>query len=255
MPTTLDFVYLGVFAVAWPLYEYFVGWPRFQRLLREQPLRARPRVYRLTIVAQWLLVAAGIALWVPAARPWSSLGLQAPTGWTLWLSAGASLALAAAYVRQAIKVARNPRAKLALRKALGSLEEILPHSDAEFAWFLIVSITAGFCEEFLFRGYFIWTMAPRLGWWGAAALSVAVFGCLHAYQGPKGIVRTGLVGAVLTLVVASTDSLLPAVALHTVVDIGSGWVTWVALREVVPAGEEPTAPTATREVELPVTDD
>ncbi|MCI0376926.1 MAG: CPBP family intramembrane metalloprotease [Gemmataceae bacterium] len=46
-------------------------------------------------------------------------------------------------------------------------------------WFGGVSLTAGFCEEFLFRGYFIWVFAPWLGWWGAAALSVLIFAILH----------------------------------------------------------------------------
>ena len=42
-----------------------------------------------------------------------------------------------------------------------------------------VSLTAGFCEEFLYRGYFIWVLAPWLGWWGAAAVSLLFFAVSH----------------------------------------------------------------------------
>jgi uncharacterized protein len=70
-----------------------------------------------------------------------------------------------------------------------------------------VSITAGFCEEFLFRGYFIWVFAPWLGWWGAATLSLAIFAVAHIYQGWNGVLRTGIMGAVFTLLVWLSESL------------------------------------------------
>jgi hypothetical protein len=49
-------------------------------------------------------------------------------------------------------------------------------------------------------------------------------------------VRTAIVGAVMALVVAPTRSLFPAMALHALVDAGSGLVTWIALREPPPQG-------------------
>ncbi len=94
-----------------------------------------------------------------------------------------------------------------------------------------MSLTAGFCEEFLYRGYFIWVFAPWLGWWGAAALSLLFFAIGHLYQGWNGVLRTGIVGAIFTLVVAIFDSLWPAIALHALLDLGQGMIAWLALRE------------------------
>jgi membrane protease YdiL (CAAX protease family) len=85
-----------------------------------------------------------------------------------------------------------------------------------------VSLTAGFCEEFLFRGYLIWVFSPWLGWWGAAALSLTFFATGHAYQGWNGVLRTGIVGGLFTLVVAISGSLWPAIALHALHDLGGG---------------------------------
>ncbi len=51
------------------------------------------------------------------------------------------------------------------------------------------------------------------------------------YQGWNGVLRTGIVGAVFTLVVAIFDSLWPAIALHALIDLGSGMMAWLALRE------------------------
>ena len=124
-----------------------------------------------------------------------------------------------------------------MRGQLGKLAAFLPHTRPELSSFVGVSLTAGFCEEFLFRGYFVWALGPWLGWWGAAALSVPFFAALHAYQGGAGAIRTGVVGLLLTLVVATFDSLFPAIALHALVDVGTGVIAWLALREVGAKGD------------------
>jgi membrane protease YdiL (CAAX protease family) len=107
----------------------------------------------------------------------------------------------------------------------------MPHTRQELYWFSGVSLTAGFCEEFLYRGYFIWVFAPWLGWWGAAALSLPFFAIAHLYQGWNGVLRTAAAGAIFTLLVAAFQSLWPAIALHALVDLGSGTMAWLALRD------------------------
>jgi hypothetical protein len=84
-------------------------------------------------------------------------------------------------------------------------------------------------------------LSPWLGWWGAAALSLSFFAIGHLYQGWDGVLRTGMVGALYTLIVAIFGSLWPAIALHALVDLGSGMMAWLALREGS-AGSDPNAP-------------
>jgi membrane protease YdiL (CAAX protease family) len=123
---------------------------------------------------------------------------------------------------------------------------MMPQTPTELCWFGGVSLTAGFCEEFLYRGYFIWAFAPWLGWWGAAALSMAIFAMLHIYQGWNGVLRTGIVGAIYTLAVVIFNSLWPAIALHALTDLGGGVLAWLALREEPAKRDvvEPEQPTA-----------
>lgn len=93
-------------------------------------------------------------------------------------------------------------------------------------------MSAGFCEELIFRGYLIWAFQPVFGLWGSAAFSVVVFAAAHAYQGARGVLATGAVGTALTLVVLISGSLWPAIALHALTDIGEGVVAWLALRKM-----------------------
>jgi membrane protease YdiL (CAAX protease family) len=138
--------------------------------------------------------------------------------------------------RTALRIARSKRSK---RIKLGNpdVEKYSPHTPSELGWWMALSLTAGVCEEFLFRGYLIWAFQPMFGLWGAAAFSVAVFAVAHAYQGVKGILATGIVGSLLTLVVLISGSLLPAMALHALIDIGQGLVAWLVFRRVQGEGD------------------
>ena len=233
MPTKLELVYLLSIAVVWPLYEYFVDWPEIQRLFGEQRRRRAARMYRRSITTQWVLVAAGIALWMVKDKDWAPLRLSPPDRWRLWLAIVLVLLLAALQAVQALKVLRSTQLREHVREMLTKSEmaDLLPHTRQEFKVFIAASITAGICEEFLFRGFFIVILAPVLGWWPSAGLALLIFGALHAYQGRSGVVRTALVGALMTLVLVATQSLVTAMVLHALLDGGSGLVTWIALRE------------------------
>lgn len=109
--------------------------------------------------------------------------------------------------------------------------KMAPHTRSELGWFVALSLSAGICEEFIFRAYLIWAFQSLLGLGGAAALSIAVFAAAHAYQGARGVIGTGVVGVLLTLVVLISGSLLPAIVLHALIDIGQGFAAWLVLRE------------------------
>ena len=195
------------------------------------PARARREYWSVLIVLLWALTGGGLALWCVKGRGWWILGLTFPEGWRLWGAAALAVALVAVQVRTARQVARSAAARTKVRAQFGGLSVMLPHARAELVGFAALSLTAGFCEEFIFRGYLIWFFQTWLGWWGAAALSAIGFAFAHAYQGSSGIVRAGIVGVVLTVVMAMFRSLWPCIILHALIDLGSGIIAWIALRE------------------------
>lgn len=229
--TTPDLLYLTLIAITL-LLDHFVLWRTFRRRSPAAPGRARLWLWSAWMVMLWGLGSAGLVLWWLEGRAWDALRLVAPHGWRLWVAIGLALALAAWYGRTVSKILRvSPSRRDGLRNQLGDLAVVLPRTRSELAWFLALSLSAGFCEELIFRGYLIWVFRPALGLWGAALLSVVAFAAAHAYQGRKGGVATGVGGALFTAVVLIFGSLWPAIAIHAVLDAGQGLVSWLVLRK------------------------
>ena len=69
--------------------------------------------------------------------------------------------------------------------ALGrNMQYILPHGGAEITLWIAISVTAGICEETIFRGYLQRQfMALTKSVPAGILLSAAAFGAAHAYQG------------------------------------------------------------------------
>jgi membrane protease YdiL (CAAX protease family) len=124
------------------------------------------------------------------------------------------------------------------------LRALLPRSTGERSLFGLLSIAAGVGEEVAYRGYAIPVLAPLVGPAGAVAVTSAVFGVLHTYQGALGIGRTATMGAVLAWGFLASGSLIPSIIAHTAIDVIAGIM--IAERLMLPESRsgvhEPTSP-------------
>jgi len=102
------------------------------------------------------------------------------------------------------------------------LRALLPRSPGEKWAFAGLSVCAGFGEEMAYRGYVLAMLVPLLGAAGAVAVSSVVFGALHAYQGPQGVLRTAVMGAVMAGGYLATGSLWPVIFAHLLFDVLAG---------------------------------
>ena len=232
MPGLADLVFACLLIIVVPVLEYAYFWPRFRNDVATGRPGIRARRYREIAAGEWLFALAAVAIWAAYARPWSALSLAMPQGWRLALGAGLDLAALALILLQVRSVARlSAEQRTAARPKLASLGFMLPRTGPEYRWFVIVSATAGFCEELLYRGYLPWLFMPWLGKTGGMALAVILFGIGHAYQGRKGAVKATLAGAVLAAIVLATRSLVPAMVLHALIDVAGGTVGYLLLRD------------------------
>lgn len=205
----------------------------FRRLLSwtaEGRADARLKTYRLILVMEWGMTLALVGWWLFAGRDLTSLGLVPEYfGWR-WLVLGLGLAGTVFMIWQMTTVMRSSGELEKLRAQMGDLRALAPRSPGEFRVFSLVAVTAGICEEILYRGVLMAVLVPAIGLWPTVGLTSVIFGLGHIYQGLKGIVKTTLVGLVMALLTVFSGSLWVAILLHVVVDLTSGRMMGAALQ-------------------------
>ena len=192
---------------------------------------ARIAFYKQSIAAAWILSAvvlligllahaAGHDVVLPPASASSRSG-----AWGLTLEMLIIIPLSALLFRS-----RKAGIQRLIARQIGHLRAILPVSVAERRVFVGVALTAGICEEIVFRWFgitYIRWVAPGSSNFTVIVLIGAVFGLAHYYQGRNGVLITGAAGALFTWLTLASGSLIPAIVIHALIDLRI-----VALREL-----------------------
>jgi len=104
-----------------------------------------------------------------------------------------------------------------------SIQALLPRGPLEVLLWIVVSISAGICEEFVFRGYFQKQFAAFThSRWIALVLQALLFGISHGYQGIEACLRIALYGFLFGLLALWRKSLRPGMMAHAMSDIVGG---------------------------------
>jgi len=107
--------------------------------------------------------------------------------------------------------------------SFGSLAE---HGVAIAKWVLfwgVFFVVVGLFEEFLFRGYTLYTLADGIGFWPAAVLLSVSFGAVHfknSGEGWVGVAGVVFVGLFWSFTLKRTGSLWFALGMHATFDFG-----------------------------------
>jgi uncharacterized protein len=112
------------------------------------------------------------------------------------------------------------------------VRELMPVSRQERGLFVALSLTAGITEEIVFRGFLLYALLLATASLPLAVLlSSGVFGMVHAYQHPVGVLRAALLGALLAVPLLVEGSIYPAIAAHALIDVLAGlWLARYLLR-------------------------
>ena len=211
----------AVLAAWMVLVQPFAGRRRYRRLiehLQHDPL-ARLRHYRRGIAFEW----AGAALvGLLALLAHSRVRSLWPPGENTGVAAQIPGLAVAVLAITAVYRFGGSGARRALAVQLRPVAALLPRSPAERRWFAALAITAGVCEEVLYRGFGLaalrWAV-PDITTPALVIITGAAFGFAHLYQGPPGVVLTGLLGAYLGWIAVATGSLVPVIVLHALLDL------------------------------------
>jgi membrane protease YdiL (CAAX protease family) len=115
-----------------------------------------------------------------------------------------------------------------------SLAPIIPHTPREMIFWVLLSFTAGFCEEFVFRGY-LQRQCSALTRNAAAgiALSALFFSIGHLYQGFSQMIFIGIYGAMFGVLAHFRKSLRPGMIAHAWQDTLAGLALGLLLPHAV----------------------
>lgn len=109
----------------------------------------------------------------------------------------------------------------------------LPAKDVEWLHFNFLSLSAGICEEIVFRGFFItylYSLLQFLPIQTAQILAVLfpaiIFGFVHYYQGWKAMLKISLMAVLFGYIFMLTGSLWLLILLHFLVDLLGGTFSW-----------------------------
>jgi membrane protease YdiL (CAAX protease family) len=201
---------------------------------------ARLEFYRMAINGQWLLIPLTVAAaWGHGPLP-QSLGLRLPVMSIEDVAVSVVVALLALSQSPIVgSVRRRLAASPKTARMLYSMRNLLPRSEAEKKRWVGLSVTAGICEEIIFRGFLFLYLREILGisLYGAVVVSSLIFALSHFYQGPSNVIRVGFVGFLFASTYALTGSLLIPIALHIMLDLGA-----LYMADFIPSDDTPTPP-------------
>jgi uncharacterized protein len=104
-----------------------------------------------------------------------------------------------------------------------SVSTLLPRRPIEIALWVALSMTAGFCEELVFRGYLLRQFQALTRSVPIAVLAQAVlFGVSHGYQGVSACLTITVYGLMMGILALGRSSLRPGMLAHAWTDIAAG---------------------------------
>ncbi|MGA2235595.1 MAG: CPBP family intramembrane glutamic endopeptidase [Terriglobales bacterium] len=207
--------------VASPLHTILVlaalgGWTFWHKISVDQLSAAanpnRVRFYAVTLLFEWLLFAFVLA---GVRRSGASVLLVLGDHWHSVRQVLRDIGIAAGFwiVAWVLLWVLGWLLRIA---ALGrNMQFMLPHGGAEITLWIALSLTAGICEETIFRGYLqrqfmaLTKSAPA-----GILLSAAAFGAAHAYQGFRMVILIGLYGAMFGILAYWRGSVRPGMIAH-----------------------------------------
>lgn len=105
---------------------------------------------------------------------------------------------------------------------------------------VLTTLVAPLAEELFFRGFLFGALRGVMHWIGAAVIAGVLFGAIHLGTPPIFLVPLALLGFLLCVLYQRTDSLLPGMAVHSVINglalsVGLEWSALGVLATIVVA--------------------
>lgn len=162
----------------------------------------------------------------------ADLGVGFEASWRN-ISVVSLLCLAIIYLFVLIRsIQANDELRAEIARKFERYKDILPVTRNEMLIFtLILSVSAGICEELIFRAYLYPFLDGHMGMVVAIILSSAVFGLWHLYLGWQEVIKTSVMGALFCGIYIFTGNIILPILVHIFIDVYSGLMAYFAMRK------------------------
>ena len=180
----------------------------------------RMRLYQLTILSEWLMLGLVLAgLWLAGSSPLTVLGERWRSAREVFRDLGIGL------VFLILTIAITSIFGAHRDAADSSIQYLLPRTMSEVALWFAVSISAGICEEAVYRGYLQKQFAAMaksvpIG----IVLSGLTFGLAHSYQGFRRATMIAFMGMMAGILAYWRRSMRPGMIAHALQDMLGAFV-------------------------------
>lgn len=184
-------------------------------VLRTQP-ELRSSFYLQGIVVQWLLTALVLlGMWFKQDQ-WALLGLTLD-GAGLWLLVLLVMVILSLLFNRYATLGAAGQARV--QKLYHHVAHYLPTNNSQYRWGVLLSLTAGICEEIVYRGFVFWRLSLLMGVLPAMILTNLVFAFVHVATGLKNALWSFVLGMVFSLFYLYTGDLWLSICCHAAIDL------------------------------------
>ena len=223
-----DHLFFLIVGVIIPLRTVLGTQPQLARM--RFSTRMKIQLYWGNNIWLWLLTGAAAGVWWFNDRSWELIGLTPnwvmPTG----ISAIVLLVFIALYLTETITELNNEEHREEAAAHMRSELGFLPKTAYEYFHFIFLALTAGICEEFIFRGYFVryfqCLLSSDYTFTLAILVPALIFGFVHFYQGWQAVIKIGAMAIMFGYIFIQTNSLWLLMVIHALIDLIGGLIAW-----------------------------
>ena len=174
--STAAWVFTFVLAILFPLLDWLV----YNRA------KSRMAIYAWNVTAEWSLTA--LCVWVAGRFGVTASSFGEHLGNPLRIAiVCAVLVVAIGAVVFFGRMQRKKASAAEISKAIANVRRMIPVTRIERMAFIVLALTAGICEELLYRGWLLNLFGAVLqSVWLGLLISSLLFGIAHIYQGRRG---------------------------------------------------------------------
>lgn len=230
-PNLADHILIFLLGVVLPVFAVFRSQPEMKKM--QFDTETKIAMYLGNSLMLWVLAILVGVVWLFSGRTLVDLGFGLPTldGNLWWIL---TLVFCAAYAFDTwIQLSSTIRKEKLIQKWQKNTP-FLPQTKRELYYFFIVCLSAGYCEEVVFRGYFIqyllhFTGDSLFGYSLAVVIPGAIFAFSHFYQGWEAVLKIVVMASLFGVLLIVTHSLWILIVLHVLVDVFGGWISYKIL--------------------------